>query len=509
MSDEINNPPELPKKHAVNFLANHEEKQENSRKKRKIFFIIPIMILVLFGAILIVRAFDKPEVYENPYEYDPVTLEPKKPENFIKKITDFVFKRPPELEGQEDDRINILLTGMGGPGHNGPFLTDTILISSIKPSTGQIAMISIPRDLGVEIPGHGMQKINSANSFGEVKQSGSGAALATKVISDTFDIKIPYYARVDFEAFKEIINAVGGIKINVDKAFTDKEFPAANDSFQSLTFTAGPQTMDGSRALQYARSRHGNNGEGSDFARAKRQQKVLLALKEKILSFQTLANPIRISKIVNSLGNHISTNIEFSNMISLLKLGRTMEMSKIINLVFDIQENGYLQSGKTAQGSYILSPKTGDFKEMQKAINNIFESGGEVDTTPTQDVPAPQSINLETDENFQLRTGEEEIYSTVKTDNVEIQNGTWRAGLAARVREKLREENIGVMEVGNTKKRPTEKSGIYIINKVYDSDILEKIKSTLNMPVFESLPQNEMTASSTNILIILGEDFPE
>ena len=503
MLEEIDNQPELPKKHTVNFLADHNEKQENQHKKRKIFFIIPIIILVLFGAILIARAFNKPEVYENPYEYDPVTLEPKQPENFIKKITNFVFKRPPELEGQENDRINILLTGMGGPGHNGPFLTDTILLGSIKPSTGQIAIISIPRDLGVDIPNHGLQKINSANSYGEVKQSGEGAAFAAKIISNTFNIKIPYYARVDFEAFKEIIDAVGGIKINVDKTFTDREFPTANDAYQSLTFTAGAQTMDGSRALQYARSRHGNNDEGSDFARAKRQQKVLMALKEKILSFQTLANPIRISKIINSLGNHISTNIEFSNMISLLKLGRTMEMSKIINLVFDIQKNGYLESGKTTQGAYILSPKTGDFKDMQKAIKNIFELDGEEDTTPSQDVPAPQSINLETAQN------KNETYKTSKTDRVEIQNGTWRAGLAARIREKLREENIGVMEVGNTKKRPVEKSGVYIVDKVSDPDILEKIKSALNMPIFESTPKDEISASSTNILIILGEDFPE
>lgn len=506
MLDEIHNQPELPKKPTVNFLAEGEEKEARQHKKRKLFFIIPTIFLAFFGAILAVRAFNKPAAYENPYQYDPVTLEPKKPENFIKRITDFVFKRLPELEGQEDDRINILLMGMGGLGHNGPFLTDTILLTSIKPSTGQIAMISIPRDLGVEIPEHGLQKINQANSYGEVKQSGSGSAFATKVVSDTFSIKIPYYVRVDFEAFKDLIDAVGGIKINVDKTFTDKEFPTTDDGYQSLTFTAGVQTMNGTRALQYARSRHGNNGEGSDFARAKRQQKVILALKEKVLSFQTLANPIRISKIINSLGTHISTNIEFSNMISLLKLARTMEPTKIINLVFDINDNGYLVSGTTPQGAYILSPKTGNFKDMQNAITNIFNEKGEEDTTPSQDLPAPQSINIEDESN---KNQESTAYKTIKTDNIEIQNGTWRAGLAARAREKLREADIGIKEIGNTKTRPTEKSGIYVINEVTDSKILEKIKSVLKMPVYEKLTEGEISASSTNILIILGEDYPE
>ena len=509
MLEETNNPLELPKKHAVNFLTHHNEKQENRRKILKIFFIIPIIALVLFGAIFIARAFNKPEIYENPDEYDLITLEPKKQENFIKKISYFVFKRPPELEGQNDNRINILILGMGGPGHNGPFLTDTILIGSIKPSTGQIAMISIPRDLSVNIPGYGLQKINSANSYGEAKQSGLGSALAAKVISDTFDIKIPYYARIDFEAFKEIINTVGGIKINVEKTFIDKEFPAPNDQYQSLTFTAGIQTMDGSRALQYARSRHGNNGEGSDFARAKRQQKVILALKEKILSFQTLSNPIRISKIINSLGTHINTNIEFSNMISLLKLGRTIEMGKIINLVFDVENNGYLENGQTKEGTYILKPKTGNFKEMQKAIKYIFELNGEKDTTPSQDMPAPQSINYPLVSRGTTRdpdfTSGPSPYNLI----IEIQNGTWQAGLAARVREKLRKENIGVTEISNTKTRPTNKSGIYIVNQISDQDILEKIKSVLDMPIYQSLPESETSASSTDILIILGEDFKE
>ena len=268
--------------------------------------------------------------------------------------------------------------------------------------------------------------------------------------------------------------------------------------------------MDGSRALQYARSRHGNNNEGSDFARAKRQQKVIMALKEKVLSFQTLANPIRISKIINSLGNHINTNIEFSNMISLLKLGRTMELDKIINLVFDIEENGYLESSYTKEGSYILKPKSGDFENMQKAIKNIFELSGEQDDTPSQDMPAPQSVNLDTDPTLsQTTTNQATPYQAIKTDNIEIQNGTWRAGLAARAREQLRVANISVTEVGNTKTRPTAKSGIYIVKPISDQDNLTKIKSTLNMPVYEFLPEGEVSASSTNILIILGEDFTE
>ncbi len=493
-------------KRPLNFLEKNTERQPGPPKKNRKRFLL-LAAFILLSSIFVIRAFASPVKIDNPYEYDPITLEPKKPDSILKRITNFVFKKQPELEGKNDDRINILLLGMGGPGHNGPYLTDTIIIVSIKPSTGQIAMISVPRDLGVDIPGYGIQKINHANAYGEVKQAGAGPVFATKIIEDTFDIKIPYYALVDFEAFKEIIDSVGGVKVDVDRTFTDYEFPAPNDAYQSLTFIEGVQNMDGERALQYARSRHGNNGEGSDFARAKRQQKVILALKEKILSFQTLANPITISKIINSLGTHVNTNIDLSSMISLLKIGRTIDFSNIITLVFDIEESKFLESSYTEEGGYLLNPVTGNFDDMRKAIKNIFESNGEQDTTPSQDTPAPESINIIVGNEEDNNTQPEE--EKVSRDSIEVQNGTWRAGLAARVKEQLADEDITVNEVGNTQTRPIAKSGLYVLSEVSNVDTIEKIQSSLNIPLKKVLPDGEETASSTNILIILGEDFAE
>ena len=507
MLEEYNNPrnQEEIEKRPLNFLEKEADKQLNPpRKSRKRFLVLGLFVLL--ASIFLIRAFTPPAVSENPYEYDPITLEPKKPASIIKKITNFVFKRQPELAGKKDDRINILLLGMGGPGHNGPYLTDTMMIVSIKPSSGHIAMISIPRDLGVEIPGYGLQKINHANAYGEAKQEGAGAVFAAKIVEDTFDIEIPYYVRVDFQAFKEIIDNVGGVKIDVEKTFTDHEFPTPDDKYQSLTFMEGVQTMDGERALNYARSRHGNNGEGSDFARAKRQQKVILSLKEKILSFQTLANPIRISKIIQSLGKHISTNIELSGMIELLKIGRDVDFSNITTLVFDIETSGFLKSGYTPEGAYILSPVTGNFDSMKDAIKNIFEYNSEKDSTPSQDTPAPESINIATEKETDYESGGS---TENPEDSIEIQNGTWRAGLAARVKEKLVGQDIEVKEVGNTQTRPTAESGIYVISAVSDVEMIKKIQSSLNIPLKDILPEGEQTVSSTNILIILGEDYKE
>jgi LCP family protein required for cell wall assembly len=521
------NRPEFTKKKPVNFLDEKNPKQTKPKKRKKVFVFF-ILIVIIMSSVFAFRAFMSTKASNNPYEYDPVTLEPKEEKGFFKRISNFVFNREPSLEGQKDDRINILLLGIGGPGHNGPFLSDTMIISSIKPSTGQVAMISIPRDLGVEIPDYGTQKINHANAYGEAKEENNGASFAKEIVEDTFDIKIPYYVRVDFQAFIDIIDAVGGIKIDVERTFTDREFPAPNDQYQSLTFEKGVQTMDGKRALQYARSRHGNNNEGSDFARAKRQQKVILALKEKVLSFQTLANPIRISKIIKSLGDHITTNIEFSNMISFLKIGKSMEISDIITLVFDIEENGYLESGYTDEGAYILSPVTGDFDSMSDAIKDIFEKEGEKDSTPSQDTPAPKSVNIieeetevetteeiptevekEPQEEESNNIDEEDVEEIETKDNIEIQNGTWRAGMASRTKIKLKDENLKITDIGNTVNRPIPESGVYAIYKEISPETLEDIQRILNIQLKKNLPEGETYSSDTDILIILGEDFIE
>ncbi|MFA6410800.1 MAG: LCP family protein, partial [Candidatus Buchananbacteria bacterium] len=115
-----------------------------------------------------------------------------------------------KLAGQEDDRINILLLGIGGENHDGPYLTDTNIIASFKPSTKQVALVSIPRDLLVPIPGYGWMKINHADAYGELKNPGRGGELSSQVVSQVFNIPIHYYVRIDFAGFKQIIDDLGG-----------------------------------------------------------------------------------------------------------------------------------------------------------------------------------------------------------------------------------------------------------------------------------------------------------
>lgn len=480
----------------INFLypKNHPEgdsswRQEKPQKRTKktLFFIILISILVIGGCIT--RYSISKYQPEDPAKYDQATLQPKKPEGFFKQIGYLFFGTDNSLQGYSNDRINILLLGMGGAGHDGPYLTDTIILASIKPSTGQIALISIPRDLGVEVVGFGMDKINHINSYAESKNPGEGGEAARTTVENLFDIDIPYYFRLDFKAFSEIIDEMGGVSINVETGFVDQMYPTDNYDYQTISFNKGIQTMSGETALKFVRSRHGNNGEGSDFARAHRQQKILFALKEKLLSYSTLLNPFKINDIKNSLKNHITTNLSFANIMSLASLTKSLDTKTIDTVVLDDSPNGYLQSYiNNTTGAFLLRPKTGNFDEINKLVANVFSetAAAKKDDTPVQSKPI------------------------IENAIVEIQNGTWNAGLAARMKKRLEDKSFIITTIGNTTERPQTYSGIYQINNSKDlTSLKQALQQELHIPVKQNLPLGISPAPDTEILVLLGEDMQE
>ncbi|PIR03852.1 MAG: hypothetical protein COV59_04260 [Candidatus Magasanikbacteria bacterium CG11_big_fil_rev_8_21_14_0_20_39_34] len=481
----------------VNFLPNDSEGQswkiQKSQHRKNRFWIISIIVVFLLGGCLTYGLMPASNPGDTPESYDPITLEPVEPQGFFQRLKHLVFNKEAKLAGEKKDRINILLLGMGGLGHDGPYLTDTLMVASIKPSTNEVALISIPRDLAVNIPGYGIRKINNVNAFGETKKKNFGPAFVSDVFKKTFDLDIHYYLRVDFKAFTQIIDDIGGVKVDVEKSFVDQQYPAPNDAYQVIKFDKGIQTMDGDTALKFARSRHGNNGEGSDFARARRQQKVLLAVKEKLISFKTLINPIRINNILNTLQENISTNMSFSDIIGFLKMSKDFDSNNISTLVLDNGVNGYLKNTFSENGAYLLEPVSGNYDDIKDAMKNIFDKDFQSqirnfsigETVPAQDKP------------------------DVDTAKIEIQNGTWRAGLAARVKKTLNDKNIDVTILGNTQERPYMQSGIYDLSSGEFSSTVEDIADTLHIPIKKSPPENETYDSKTQIYIILGEDFQE
>lgn len=487
----------------INFLRpdkkiDFQPEEKKANKKWLIIFFI-IFCVVAFGSGCIAKKIILNKWPDDPVAYDNQTLQPKKT-GFFQTVKNFLFAPENVLEGQNEDRINILLLGIGGEGHDGPYLSDTNMILSINPKTNEVAMISIPRDLGVKIDGNFLRKINYADAYGEQKHPGYGGEYARQIFEKTFSINIPYYIRVDFSAFKELIDIVGGVNITVDRSFVDYSYPGANDSYQTVTFQAGEQYMDGEMALKFSRSRHGNNGEGSDFARSHRQQKVITALKQKVLSSATYTNPIKIKGLYDSVAAHLATNLNFGQIMYLASIAKDVDMNKIKNLVIDDGVNGYLYS-RTIDGNWLLIPKTGNFDEINAAVKNVFDPTYQFKSATSTPAQAETRPNAE----------------------IEIQNGTWEVGLAGKTQKKLVENGFNISAIGNSNKRPVSSTMIYLINSKANSTIVDALKKQLQFPIATSIPDwlqynyddpqtaeseiGSKYATSTEILIILGADI--
>lgn len=294
----------------------------------------------------------------------------------IAQLGHLVSKRDVEIRGEPEDRVNVLLLGIGGAGHEGPLLTDTIILASIRPSDGQVALLSIPRDLAVEIPRYGIRKINNANAFGkEMNYPGGGEQLTADIVSNITGQPIHYYARIDFAGFEQIVDDLGGISVTVERDFVDREYPTANFGYTTVRFKAGPQEMGGETALVFVRSRHGNNGEGSDFARSRRQQLVLESIRDKALSFGTLLNPVKIGNVLSSLGSHTRTNLEAWELLRLAKILRSTGHDEVISKVLESGPTGPLKNVQGQDGAFLLVPKSDSFDTIKAIARNIFTEG--------------------------------------------------------------------------------------------------------------------------------------
>ncbi|MBI5254728.1 LCP family protein [Candidatus Falkowbacteria bacterium] len=430
--------------------------------------------------------------------------------SFFKQLT-FWGGSEDSLIGNEADRINILLLGMGGVKHDGPYLTDSIILASLKPTTGELGMLALPRDLLVDIPGHGLWKINNANHFGEMDDKGKGAKLPQQVVAKITDQKIPYYVRVDFESFEQIIDALGGVKIYVDKSFTDTLYPTDDEKYQTISFKQGWQTMDGATALKYVRSRHGSNGENSDFARSLRQQKLLAAIKKRIFSYQMLFQPGKINKILQTVDKHFSTNLTLSQIFKLVQISKNIDSTNIVFKIINDAPNGLLYA-TNINGAYVLQPNAGNWSEIQEVAKNIFDANykiaspatpptllvGSPATSPTGLVgwPAkPPSFATATD-------GEPAIGC-----KIEIRNGTEINGLASRTSEKLKAAGFSIIQIGNA---PTQnfKEGIAIVLNPAKADQLNLLAKNVKLKTETSESQEfkNIVSPQADILIILGEN---
>jgi LCP family protein required for cell wall assembly len=463
----------------IDFLK--QKYQLDAHKKNNLLVFGRVMIIVLaIGAVLGVSfSYRISSTTTSSNDFPKISL--------LSTIRNFVDGD--KLKGEENDRVNLLLMGIGGEGHEGPQLTDTIIFASFQPSTGKIGLMSLPRDMTVPIPGYGYRKVNHANALGEMDKAGSGPKLASQVIGQVLDEDIQYYFRVDFNGFAQLIDQVGGIDVYVERGFTDSQYPVLGKEydecggetqeagevllpepvegnitpnyscrFESLTFQEGWTHMNGDTALKFVRSRHGTNGEGSDFARSARQQKVLLAMKDKVFSASTFLNPVRMNRIFDTLKQNIATNLDVSEILRLARAIQNLDTNQLTHKVIDASDNSPLYA-TTLNGSFVLLPKNDDWRPLQKMAEYIFttESGYERFTSTPDEKP--------------------------KFVKVEIQNGTNITGLAFRASQLLDGQGFDVIKVGNAMSRGYEHTVIYDLTNGARSSELKALSDFLKADV--------------------------
>lgn len=328
-----------------------------------------------------------------------------------------------KLSGEDAGRINILLLGMRGEGvTGGGLLADTIMVLSIHPKkddtdTSRVSLISIPRDTYVKVPNRNEQrKINAVYALGEERALHKGGIEDMRtIVKEVTGLDIPYAVTINFQGFKDLVNAVGGVTVHLDQPFTEgvqfrgleqrcdlvkytipsgkvetkkgtrrdgsiyyrhydlcfeKMTPTAISELEcggNFKLPAGDNLLDGDKALCYSRSRDAS----SDFARARRQQEIINLIRVKALSMGTLTDFSKVNAILDSLGNNVSTNMEAWQMKRLFDIYQKIGEVKINQKVLEDSEEGLLYAPEQKpESGYILLPRGDNYDRIHELFAN-------------------------------------------------------------------------------------------------------------------------------------------
>ena len=303
------------------------------------------------------------------------------------------FLNATPLKGEDKGRVNILLGGVSSddPGHDGANLTDSIMLVSLDTRNHNAFMMSIPRDLWVNIPGYGHTKINAANAYGDqnhFSENGytkGGMGLLEKTISENFQIPIQYYAKINYTAFRDAVNAVGGVHINIQsedpRGLYDPNISRADKG--PLKLPNGWQTLNGQTALNLARARGDPCNCGryeygfprSDFDRTEHQRQLLLGLKDKVTSASVISNPLKIGSLLDALGNNVKTDFKPSEIRRLYDLSKQIDNKGIISVgLNDADGKNLLMSYTSSDGASALAPAAGldNYSQIQLYLKKIM-----------------------------------------------------------------------------------------------------------------------------------------
>lgn len=503
--------------------------KKKKQPKHWLFWVLTgaLVISIVVTGYLIVTAL-KDFTFDSPFRKEPKEqfVAEEAPVEPVEEIEEREFKDlnaplqqgngPPPRSWDGKSRINILLLGVDDrtwETGDGPPRTDTIILLTINPQNNTAGMLSLPRDLWVEIPGQGgdYYKINQAYTLGEAQGlTGGGAGLAMDTVERFLGVSIPFYVQVNFDAFINLIDQMGGVKINVQDTLTID--PLGDNNIKVLN--PGIQTLPGDLALAYVRAR---NTGGGDFDRAQRQQQVLRALESRLTDLDILPVLIRRAPaIYENISNGVNTNLTAGQLLKLSQLAYSIPTENIVSLAIN---ESHAPAGLSWNGLYILNPIPEKIEQL-KAVLFSNDPAVIAATAPTLAPPPtlqptlaqetateePANIEVAFDEQPLAADEMKPIIAPIAEDaNIAVHNGAQVQGLAGKTAEYFEINHLSVTEIDNADKVYTYTTVIDFTGK---PETLSALVTLINLPTLKIYNQFNPD-SSIDVLVILGQDWAE
>lgn len=428
---------------------------------------LALIVVITFGGLLFSQSYFKLNKVFNGSSGSVAALKPN--------------VNPDLLKGEGSGRINILLLGRGGGNHEGPDLTDSMMVASIDPINYSVTLLSLPRDLWVNVPNAGVMKINAAWESGEFKYYGKtvtgstdsgaineGFSQVDQTVNQVLGINIDYNMLINFQAFQQAVDTVGGVTVNVPTPLVDPTMAWQNNNNPILA-QAGTQNFDGSQALLYVRSRETT----SDFARAQRQRAVLVAIKSKIETLGTLSNPVKISGLINAFGNNVATDMSLSDASKLYDIVKNISNSSVTSTDLATAPHQYVNTGNIA-GQSIVLPTAGLFNygQIQQYVRETLK----------------------------------DPYIVKENAKIMILNGTDVPSLATTEENILKTYGYNVIGVANTQTQSYPKTSLINLNKGKDQYTQHYLEERFGVKVTSQLPNNSIPTNGADFVIIIGSN---
>lgn len=443
-----------------------QSRQSRARKERALVVrLLVFTILLLFGCGALFFAY---QIFDTVREAVLVLGVPDIGD-LPSYISPQVAPRVPGPNIAAGERVNVLLMGIDRrPSEKCPCRSDTMMLASLDPNTLTASLITIPRDLYVPIPQLGENRINTALFYGELnKYPGGGPALAKKTVEYNFGRRVHYYVLVDFGGFRKAIDALGGIDIDVPKPIDDLTYPDENFGFKPIHIPAGKIHMNGEVALQYARTRHGDN----DFERQQRQVQVLLAAQRKALQPSVLP---KIPALIQSMWGTMETDITPQDALALLQIASKVKPENVKSATID---QTMTVEFKTSSGADVLWP---DRTKIGKLVDRVI----------------PPDNNSQVDVSAQIKQ---------EAARVLVLNGTGNGMLAERTAQFLQAQGYQISGFGNADRTDYTKTVLIDYSGNKNATVVALAKLFKIEP--DNIRPTKNVKSDTDVRLILGADW--